>query len=186
MSAIHYTVTADELARFPKDGKRREVVDGKTHITHSPTLDHQEVTARVNALLRDRVIPGHFGRVVLGPIDVRFSDQDLVKPDIIFIRAERRAICREDSVHGAPDIVVEVLTPGTRLYDLTEKVALYERFFVPEYWIFDPNLFTIVHLVLADGRYQRVQPDENGLHRSVVIPDLVIDLKVLFADLDVW
>lgn len=185
MSALRYSFTADELAGFPKDGKRYEIVDGALHTAHSPSLDHQEVSARVNSLLRDLVIPGRLGRVAFGPIDVRFSDQNLVKPDIIFVRSERRAICREDAVHGAPDLVVEVLSPNTRMYDLTEKVQLYERFFVPEYWIFDPQLFTITQLVLTDGRFLQHLPDD-GVHRSVVIPDLVIDPAVLFADLDVW
>lgn len=179
------SLTVADLAGFPKDGKRYEIIGGESHVSHTPSLDHQELSGRLLGQLRGVVLPRHLGRVILGPIDVRFSNQDLVKPDIVFVRAERRAICRDDAVHGAPDIVVEILSPTTRAYDLTEKLGLYQRFLVPEYWIFDPVVFTVTHLVLVDGRYVEAGP-VGGVYRSSVLPDLVVDPAVLFAGLDDW
>ena len=185
MSTLAPGLTADELAGFPNDGKRYEVVAGELHMAYTPSLDHQELSARVNGSLRDAVIPRRLGQVVIGPVGVRFSDQDLVKPDIVFVRSERRDIRRDDAIHGAPDIVVEVLSPDTRAYDLTEKLRLYERYLVPEYWIFDPVGFTITLLVLTNGRYVETGRID-GVYRSSVLLEFVIDPALLFAGLDDW
>ena len=125
------------------------------------------------------------GRAYFSPVDVRFSAHDLVQPDLIYIRRERLHLYRGHIMDGPPDVVMEVISPSNRDYDITEKARLYERYAVPEYWVFDPENRKITHLALVNGRHRAVEP-VDGLYRSTVIPDLVIDPKVLFADLDAW
>jgi Uma2 family endonuclease len=83
-------------------------------------------------------------------------------------------------VHGAPDIVVEVLSPETSQYDQVEKKRLYERNGVPEYWILDPKLQTLTLFRLIDGRYVESEA-EDGVLRSTAITDFTIDPVALFA-----
>ncbi len=179
----HYT--ADDLDTFPDDGMRREIIEGVLYVAAAPSLDHQEVIGRLYGQTRALVLPRRLGRVFFAPVDVRFSNHDLVQPDIVFVRTERRGICRGNTIHGAPDIVMEVLSPSNRDYDFSQKARLYERYRVPEYWAFDPVETAITQLVLTDGRLVQFQP-VNGLYRSTIIPELLIAPKVLFADLDAW
>lgn len=185
MSAVAPVLTADDLDHFPNDGLRRELIEGVLYVAAAPWLVHQEVSARLNEYLRHLVIPNNLGHVVYAPIDVRFSPYDLVQPDLVFVRTERLGICRGNTIHGAPDIVIEILSPTNSAYDLTEKLRLYERFLVPEYWIVDPVAFGVTQLVRVEGRFVQAAPID-GVSRSSVLPDLVIDPAVLFAGLDAW
>jgi len=184
-SATTYLLTADELDGFPNDGKRREIIEGVLFVAAAPSLVHQETLGRLYKQVDALVGPLRLGRVFFAPIDVRFSNHDLVQPDIVFVRRERREICRVNTIRGAPDLIIEVLSPSNRGYDLAEKLRLYERYLVPEYWVFDPERLTVAHFVLTDGRFVQVQP-VGGVYRSTVIAEFVVDPNVLFADLDAW
>lgn len=83
--------------------------------------------------------PGH-GRLFFAPIGVEFPDTDEgVQPDILFVSTERLSIVTEDWIRGAPDLVIEILSPSTARRDRTVKRHLYERQGVAEYWIVDPD-----------------------------------------------
>lgn len=183
MSILAPIVTADELNEFPNDGKRREVVGGVLHVSPAPSQEHQEVRGQLYFQMRQLVETHKYGKVYFAPVDVRFSALDLVQPDLIFIRRARRRIYKDNTVFGPPDIIMEVISPSSRSYDRAEKAKLYEANGVPEYWTFEPIRHEVYPLVLVNGAYVEIQP-ENGVHRSTVLPDLVIDPAVLFADLD--
>jgi Uma2 family endonuclease len=123
------------------------------------------------------------GQVLFAPVDVRFSDRDQVQPDLLFIRGERLDIYQGHTVQGAPDLVVEIVSPSDRSFDEVRKRALYEANGVPEYWIVDPKARTLRLLVLTEGRYVEAAPRDGRL-RSTVLPDLVVDPAALFAGLD--
>lgn len=82
------------------------------------------------------------GKVFVAPLDVILSKHDIVEPDILFISSSRLAIITGKNVQGAPDLVIEILSPGTRRRDLGQKRACYERFGVQEYWAFDVDAAT--------------------------------------------
>lgn len=175
-------LTADELEQFPDDGKRREIIAGELYVSPAPTRDHQELSGHLYVLLYEAVVNTGLGHVYFAPVDVRFSERDQVQPDLLVIQQERLDIYQGHIVFGAPDIIVEILSPSNRSVDLTEKHRLYAEHGVPEYWILDPDARTFQMLTLADGRYVPVTP-ERGLLRSTVIPDLAVDQAELFARL---
>jgi Uma2 family endonuclease len=129
---------------MPEDGKRYEAIDGDLFVTPAPKPRHAWISYElVQTLHRLLVAPGH-GRVFYAPIGVEFPDtEEGVQPDILFVAKERLDIVGEDWIRGAPDLVIEILSPSTAERDRTVKLKLYQRHGVGEYWIVDPETKTV-------------------------------------------
>jgi Uma2 family endonuclease len=143
---------------------------------------HQELIVRLIGALHAIVSSRDLGRTYTSPIAVELSEHDVVQPDILFIAKDRLGIVQKDRIIGAPDFVVEIFSPSTRSKDRTEKADLYARAGVREYRQVDPRWRSVTVLVLRDGAYEPL-PQEDGIARSSVLPDLAVDVAVLFADL---
>ena len=124
---------------MPDDGNRYEFIGGRLYMTPAPVVRHQRVSYRLQSALRQVLEhPGH-GEVFYAPLLVEFPGTgDRVQPDILFVSNERRGIITEKAVKGAPDLVVEILSPSTAHRDRGIKLDLYARRGVHEYWIADP------------------------------------------------
>ena len=88
------------------------------------------------------------------PCDVVLSETDVVQPDLLFVSKERSHIINEDNIRGAPDLVIEVLSPSTAQRDRTLKRTLYAFHSVPEYWQADTDAKIAMVLTLDDGEYK--------------------------------
>ena len=183
MSILTRPLTYEDLEQFPDDGRRYEIVDGELHVAAAPAKPHQRLSRRLLTLIDSAVEGSQSGEVFYAPVDVRFADETQVQPDILFIRRERSAIYRGNTVYEPPDLVVEILSPSTRAYDEQVKARLYERMGVPELLIADPDAPSLRLYVLRDGRYVQVEPDGDGRLHSTVVPGLVFDPATLLADL---
>src|SRR5438128_3226950 len=148
-------LTYEDFLLFPDDGKRHELIDGEHYVTPSPKTKHQRVSGNLFAALHNHVHPRRAGQLLAAPMDVLLSDTDVVEPDLLFISAARSSIITEPNIQGAPDLVVEILSEGTRKTDEITKRKLYERFGVTEYWVVDPELETVKVYRLSDRRYVR-------------------------------
>ena len=129
-----------DAQRMPDDGNRYEAIGRELFMTAAQNFRHQKVSQRVFKEL-DRILqePGH-GDVVYAPFGVEFPATDEgVQPDLLFVSNERREILGSDWIRGAPDLVVEILSPSTASRDRGIKRQLYERQGVGEYWIVDPE-----------------------------------------------
>jgi Uma2 family endonuclease len=111
---------------------------------------------------------------------IHFSSDTLLIPDIIFVAQDRLHILGEKAIEAAPNLVVEILSPGTRRRDLTIKRNLYARFGVQEYWIVDPDAETVTVLALVNDRYEPFAGDVEGTIVSRVLPGLVLTLDEVF------
>jgi Uma2 family endonuclease len=142
--AIHSPrkLTYQDFERIPEDGLRHEILDGVHVVSPAPSLRHQWVSRGVFRALDSFVAARGLGEVFFAPFDVVLSDHDVVEPDLLFISRERLAILTEANVQGAPDLLVEVLSPGTRRRDLGQKLVRYEKLGVLEYWVVDPKTET--------------------------------------------
>jgi Uma2 family endonuclease len=185
MTIMHLApMTADDLAEYPDDGLRHEIINGELYLAPAPLISHQRLVARIFKLLEAAATATNAGEVFLAPLDVRFSNYDVVQPDLLFIAADRLSILSGDEyAEGAPDIVIEILSPSTRTIDLVRKAALYARSGVLEYWTVDPARRLLAINVLHAGRYVPVAPDTAGRLRSAMLPDLTVDPSALFAGL---
>jgi Uma2 family endonuclease len=142
--------TYDDLERFPDDGLRREIIDGELFVTASPVPRHQRVVTTLIGELY-QYTKSHGGEVFPAPLDVYFSEENVVEPDVLFIAAAHAERIEKKFVRDAPDIVVEVSSPSTRRLELLRKLRLYERFGVPEYWYVDLEADRVEVYALGEG-----------------------------------
>jgi Uma2 family endonuclease len=132
-------LTYDDFCLLPNDGKRYEIIEGELFVTPAPRILHQKIVTRLAAALLTLVEREGLGQVFVAPVDIVFSDFDVVEPDIVYISKARTSVLTEKNVQGAPDLAIEVLSETTEKIDRTTKLKLYGRFGVQEYWIIDPD-----------------------------------------------
>jgi Uma2 family endonuclease len=139
-SAVKLTYD-DLVAMFPdEDGIRRELIGGELFVTPSPFIPHQRLVLRLALSLGSHLdIHPDQGEVFIAPLDVILTAHDVVEPDLLVVRGNQQDILTEKHVRGAPAIVIEVLSQGTRKRDETLKRNLFDREGVQEYWLVDPK-----------------------------------------------
>jgi len=160
--------TYEDFLLFPEDGRRHELLDGDHVVSPSPVFKHQDILANLMVILRIFLKQTRSGKVVCAPMDVVFSDTDVVEPDIIYVSAARTEIITEKNIQGPPDLIVEILSASSRKTDEIIKRKLYERCGVPEYWIVDPDLETVKVYRFVEGRYARVAELSNEIADTVL------------------
>lgn len=175
--------TYEEYAALPDDGKRYEIVDGVLYMPPSPSGPHQDAAFEIAVYLRARIKLASLGLVRMAPFDVVLSPRDTVQPDVFVILNETRAkITVEKSyIIGAPDLVVEIASPGTATRDRNKKYHAYARAGVREYWIADPDAHTVEVLVLEAGEYQSLGVYHGKeILPSQVVPDFDVQVEKFF------
>lgn len=133
-------ITWQDIQQMPDDGKRREAIGGDLYVTPAPSLYHQIVSKRLERALYGVLEDPSHGQVLHAPVGVEFpATREGVQPDILFVARSRLGIIDEDWLRGAPDLVVEIVSPSTEERDRGIKLRLYRRQGVSEYWIVDPE-----------------------------------------------
>jgi Uma2 family endonuclease len=161
------------------DEPRCELILGRLYSSPSPSVLHQVAVVALWRLL-DQLAGAAGGMALVAPLDVTLADHSVVQPDLIYVSAARRHIVRE-RVEGAPDLLVEVLSPGTARRDRGEKLALYAQTGVREYWIVDSGERQIEFLVNEAGRFVVALP-AGGEYRSQALPEIRLDLAAFWGE----
>lgn len=146
-------LTYADYLTTPED-KRYELLDGELVMTPAPDELHQRTQADLGFQVMAFVKANGLGRVYNPPTDVVLSDVDVVQPDLLFVSSERTQIITKAGVQGAPDLVVEILSPSTAERDKGYKRALYAQHGVKEYWIVGADAGVITVLLLGDDGYE--------------------------------
>ena len=134
--------------RNTPDDERYELLDGELIMAPAPNLGHQDVDAKLGWRLMRFVEQRNLGKTFSAPCDVVLSNTHVVQPDLLFIsRDQEHILLGGDNVRGAPDLVVEILSPSTATRDKTLKRALYAKHGVGEYWLADPDSRTVTVMV---------------------------------------
>ena len=167
MDIIRPIFSADDLAQMPDNGKRYEVLEGDLVVIPSPKPQHQRIVLHCANFFQTLEQQG-LGQVFVAPLDVVLDYHNVAEPDILFVCQDRLNIVTEANIQGAPDLIVEVLSPGTRERDCTVKARLYARFGVREYWIVEPDNQTLTIYRLTDTGYQPFGP--YSVEDTVVSP----------------
>ena len=179
-------LTYDDFLLFPDDGKRHEIVDGEHYVTPSPNTRHQQILLNI-VLLIGRWLDTHpIGRIFFAPYDIVLSDFDVVEPDLVYLSTERAAaILTPKHVRGAPELVVEIVSPRTRQRDETIKRRLYERSGVLEYWVVDPAI-DVVRLYRREGerfgRAMELAREAEEVLTTALLPGLELPLARIFDE----
>jgi Uma2 family endonuclease len=143
-----------DYAAIPDDGRRHEIIDGEHYVNPAPNLYHQAVSKRLQYQLYTKIELAGLGTLYDAPCDVQLSDHDVVQPDLLVVLSSRSRIFTPTKVKGAPDLLVEILSPSSVQYDRNLKKKLYQRSGVREYWIVDPAEHSLEQFVLKEGEYQ--------------------------------
>jgi Uma2 family endonuclease len=179
---VKYTV--EDYFLFPDDGKRHELIDGDHFVTPSPNTKHQRIIRKLLTALDTFVTRHRLGEVFAAPYDVILSEVDVVEPDLLFVAASRSAIITQKNIQGAPDLVVEILSEGTRKTDEIIKRKRYEQFGIKDYWIVDPELETIKVYRMTEKGYVRVaelSKEANDSLTTPLLPNLHLPLAEIFG-----
>jgi Uma2 family endonuclease len=175
--------TYEDYLRLPDDGRRYEIIEGVLYVTNAPDFDHQFAVHQI-AVALELWIRGRNGGIVLtAPFEVHLPNiAQPVQPDVLFISAARRPPSGSKLFEGAPDLIVEVLSPSTIRVDRTVKFNAYERAGVREYWLVDPKMQAIEVYVLTKGEFALLgQFGPNEVVQSAILEGFAAAVNTLFA-----
>ena len=174
--------TYQDYQQLPEDDHRYEVINGELIMTPSPVTAHQRVMRKLLTSLDKLVEAEALGEVFCAPFDVVLDNHNVFQPDILFVSHENAGIITEKNIQGAPDLVVEILSPSSGYYDLIEKKENYARFGVKEYWLVDPKNEWVEVFVAVKGTFESQGRVSRGQSlQSSIIKNLEIDTVKIFA-----
>jgi Uma2 family endonuclease len=173
--------------------ERLELIKGKVFkMTPAPNLYHQDMVMAISSAIY-HYLKGKPCKVYIAPFDVRLPKSAAKETDKVVYTVVQPDVCVICDVTkldikgciGAPDIVVEILSPGNNKKELRNKYEVYEESGVKEYWIVSPQDKTFLQYTLTDaGRYQASRLMTVGDHvTTAVLPDFVLDLEVIFENI---
>jgi Uma2 family endonuclease len=169
-----------DYLQLPED-RRYEILDGELYLVPAPNIKHQRVAIRLQNALFMYVQSHDLGELLAAPCDVLLSDENVVQPDILFISKGRLDVMGSAYVSAGPDLVVEILSPGTRKKDLELKRKIYARFEVREYWIVDPDAATVEVLIRRERDYiSAATCHKSDSLSSPLLPGLDLPLSEIF------
>ncbi len=159
--------------------ERYEVLEGELVMAPSPVPYHQIVLRNIEDRVWGFVKSNQMGEVLSAPCDVVLAQDVVVQPDLLLLLRSRRGLIGKEAVEGAPDLIVEVLSPSTAERDRTVKRKLYAKYGVHEYWIVDPEAQTIEVLTLGERGYERA-----GLYTKseVLESPLLVGLRIPLSE----
>jgi Uma2 family endonuclease len=177
--------TYADYRHLPDDGRRYEVIRGFLHVSPSPSIVHQRTVGRLFRELDSFVVDHGLGEVLVAPVDILLPRgiASPVQPDLLFFRTGNEPDAQALNFQGVPDLIVEVLSPGTRRLDQGVKLPAYRDAGVPEVWLADPHPRTIaVHGLSEDGK-SYIELSRGGVGESVVsrlLPGLRLKVSKIF------
>ena len=167
-----------EYVLYPDDGNRHEIVDGDHYMNPAPSIYHQTISKRLQHHLYAKIELAGLGLVFDAPVDVQLSDHDIVQPDLVVLLNDTKARVTPTKINGAPELLIEIMSPSTADNDQRLKRRVYERAGVREYWIVDPCEPAVMQLVLRDGAY--VEAPHGDELRPAILPAVVVPLPEIW------
>jgi len=176
-------LTYDDYVTFPdQDGIRKEIIEGELFMSPAPAIKHQSISKKLFRMLEDFITQHKLGEVWYAPCDVIFSNINIVQPDILYISNQNIEILTALNVKGAPDLIIEILSPSTIENDRIYKKLVYEKFGVKEYWIVDPQEEMIEVWALKGANFQlHKKATKTQKFKSNLLEDFELDLLRVFS-----
>jgi Uma2 family endonuclease len=168
--------TYEEYYRLDDD-QRYEIINGNLLMMPAPFTFHQDWSRELTWILVNHVKRNKVGKVYVAPTDVVLDEENTVQPDLVFVATANLAIIQPRAIFGTPDLLVELVSPGSVRRDRSDKSDLYARFGVKEYWIGDPANQSLEIFLLKDGRYElHCAAEVQGKLTSQVLAGLEFNL----------
>jgi Uma2 family endonuclease len=174
--------TYEDYAAIPDDGKRYEVVNGVLFMSPAPGKWHQKTVGRIFRYLAAHIEDTGIGEVYIAPFDVELASNIVVQPDVLVLLKPHLEKATDKRVIGAPDLVVEVASPSTAIYDRREKLDAYIQAGVAEYWIVESATHSVEVLTIEANTFSsRGIFEGKTVLSSKVIPDFSIHVEQFFT-----
>jgi Uma2 family endonuclease len=149
-------LTYDDYAALPDDGNRYELVNGVLEMmTPSASSNHQLISYQIQKRVSQTCESEYF--IIYAPLDVILSPVEVRQPDLVMIHRNRVDIITKRGIVGAPDLVVEILSPSSIKRDKVGKIKSYAQYAIPEYWIVDPTNGALEQYVLKAHAYDLIE-----------------------------
>lgn len=175
-------LTYDDYVEIPNDGKRYEILEGELSVTPAPNPRHQATSGNLFFLMTQHIKANGLGTLFHAPIDLILESVSVLQPDLVFVAKHRETIITERAIEGAPDLVVEILSPSTSRGDRVTKAQLYARHNISAYWIADPEQETLEIYRLDSNSYRLLTTLQGNLPQSVPpFDDLRFSAKDIFG-----
>ena len=177
-------LTYEDYKTFPdNDGIRKEIIEGELFMSPAPSIKHQLVSQELFVLFYNYVKKNKSGRTFYAPCDIIFSDINVVQPDLIYLSKEKYQILTDSNIQGAPDLIIEILSPSNKENDRIFKKHMYEKFGVKEYWVVDPENEKLEIWELKNNKYQlAIKAGNNQVVESPSLKGLRVNLSAVFND----
>jgi Uma2 family endonuclease len=174
-------LTVENYKLLPETGPRYQLIQGDLYMAPAPNRFHQEISRNLQFELHSYLKRHPIGKLFNAPFDVYLDEVNVFQPDIIIVLNERLGILTEEGAEGAPDLVVEILSPKTRRLDLMNKKQEYARAGVKELWIIDPESRAItIHQFTSDGLEKIRQVDEKDTLSTDLLPGFDLAAEMIF------
>ncbi|MFI5201711.1 MAG: Uma2 family endonuclease [Candidatus Kapaibacterium sp.] len=172
--------TVRDFAALPDDGKQYELIDGQILMVPPPTTFHQDISMFLSEILGPVVRKNRLGKLLAAPVNVFADNENVFQSDLHFVRRENLAIIEQDGIHGAPDLVIEILSPSNAYFDLKTKKEVYQHIGVREYWIVYPMDHSIECFINSEKGYETFFLGKEGHIRSQVVPEFAVEVTAVF------
>ncbi len=152
---MYTTITKKNINDFKllEEGEFCQLINGELIMTPAPSFKHQKVSAQIFMQINSFVQKQQLGDVLYAPVDVFFDDENVFEPDILFVSKERFGIIHDDGIHGAPDLIIEIISVTSGYHDTKTKKRIYEKYGVKEYWIVDPADLEVIGFKSQNGQF---------------------------------
>jgi Uma2 family endonuclease len=178
ITSLKYTHA--DLLQLPEDGKIREIIDGELYVTPSPLNYHQKIVLNLTGAFWQFLEIHPLGELRFAPLDVILSDHNVLQPDLLLVLNEHKDIL-QDWVRGAPDLVIEILSPSTEARDRGIKLKAYARYGVREYWIVDPVAQVVeVYRLSAGGLHLAATCAKGNTVETPLLPGFSLAVDSIF------
>jgi Uma2 family endonuclease len=172
---IHPPRTMLEVYKSLPEGTRVQLINDKIIMSPAPLVKHAAIIKQIFVQVYSfGEKENRLGKVFVAPVDVYLDEENVYQPDIVFIREERKDIIHEDGVYGAPDLVIEVLSPGNKKYDKGKKKDVYLQTGVKEYSIIDPENFECSGYKNDNGKWNII----TETTKVFIIDMLQLEIKI--------
>jgi Uma2 family endonuclease len=167
---------------LPDDGNRYEIIDGVLYMTTAPSFFHQWIVFRLIELVGTPAHTQGIAFPAVAPVAVIMPGCDPVQPDFVMVLNKRASIIRDKRIYGVPDLIVEIMSPGSAIYDTQIKLNAYANAGVPEYAIIDPRLRTLsLYSLIQPHTYDQPQLFANTDQVSFAcLPAITFNVNLLF------
>ncbi|MDQ6903582.1 MAG: Uma2 family endonuclease [Bacteroidota bacterium] len=165
---IHPPKSMLEIWETLPEGTLCQLINNKLVMSPSPVDIHQVILNEINIEIALYLRKNKMGEIRIAPYDVHFSKENILQPDIVFIKSENVRKIKSRGLFGVPDLVIEILSPSTSHLDFEEKKLIYEKYGVSEYFLVEPNSKLVTSFLLKNEEYKE-QKKAKAVIKSVLL-----------------